>query len=66
MNDEEKMAIIRLNQIILDAQRVIQNAGTMQEVWNALYVPPEIKYVPSDVAHEPHEVTYPRGRGNNG
>lgn len=45
MNDEERMqAIIRLNQIILDAQRVIQNAGTMQEVWNALYVPPEVKY----------------------
>lgn len=42
-DDLNTMHVLRLNQIILEAQRVIQNGGGMQEVWNALYVPPELK-----------------------
>lgn len=48
IDEANMMAIVRLNEIILDAQHVIQNGGTMREVWNALYVPPDIKYVPSE------------------
>ena len=46
MSDSDNVnAIIELNRIILDAQRIIQRGGTMREVWNALYVPTEIRYV---------------------
>lgn len=43
MDDPNAMHVIRLNQIILSAQRIIQEGGTMQDVWNALYVPNDLK-----------------------
>ena len=45
-DEANKTAIVRLNLIIREAQRVIQDGGGLQEVWNALYIPPDIKYVP--------------------
>lgn len=43
MDDPNAMHVIRLNQIILGAQRAIQEGKPMREVWNALYVPPELQ-----------------------
>jgi len=43
MDDPNAMHVIRLNQIILSAQKIIQEGGTMQQVWNTLYVPPDLK-----------------------
>ena len=45
MNDEEFDKIVRLNEIICNAQRAIQNGESLQQVWNALYIPPELLYV---------------------
>lgn len=38
MEDLNAMKVIRLNQIIKNAQLIIQDGGEMREVWNALYV----------------------------
>lgn len=45
-DEANKSVIIRLNLIIREAQRVIQDGGDLQEVWNALYILPDVKYVP--------------------
>lgn len=35
--------VIRLNKIIRDAQKVIQDGGDLEQVWGALYVPPDLQ-----------------------
>lgn len=42
---DDKDAIIALNKIIQNAQQIIQQGGTEQQVWNALYIPPGLRYV---------------------
>lgn len=42
MSDENAMKVIRLNQIIRNAQAKLQEGAEPREVWNALYVPPDL------------------------
>ena len=43
--EEYKRVIVGLNRVIMDAHRVIQNGGDTQQVWNALYIHPDLKVI---------------------